>query len=223
LLGFAVHSDLFSHLLLIPFISAYMVFLKKEALKPGPASSRGAAFGWAASGVFTLLTYWLGSHSGFIGSKQDYLACTIFALVLFFVAICFWCLDRATLRLVAFPLAFLFLAVPFPRFVVHGIEVFLQYSSAYCASFLFSLSGMSFIRDGLNFQLPGIQLEVAPECSGIHSTLVLFISSLVAGQLFLRTMTERTLLALVVIPWGFCATHCGFGPLGNSASTSVLI
>src|SRR5262249_56535760 len=34
---------------------------------------------------------------------------------------------------------------------------------------------------GLVFDLPGFSLEVAPECSGIHSTLVLFITSLLAG------------------------------------------
>src|SRR5262249_18557869 len=67
---------------------------------------------------------------------------------------------------------------------------------------MFSLSGMSFLRNGLDFQLPTIHLEVAPECSGIHSTLVLFISSLVAGQLFLRSALDRTLLALAVIPLG---------------------
>jgi exosortase/archaeosortase family protein len=43
---------------------------------------------------------------------------------------------------------------------------------------------------------------VAPECSGIRSTLVLFITSLVAGQLFLRSRWKRALFALAVIPLG---------------------
>ena len=67
---------------------------------------------------------------------------------------------------------------------------------------MFPLTGMSFIRNGLGIQLPGIQLHVAPECSGIHSTLVLFITSLVAGKLFLQTYWKRTALALAVIPLG---------------------
>jgi exosortase/archaeosortase family protein len=50
------------------------------------------------------------------------------------------------------------------------------------------------------FRLPGISLEVAPECSGIHSTLVLFITSLLAGQLLLRRTWKRTVLWLAVIP-----------------------
>ena len=43
---------------------------------------------------------------------------------------------------------------------------------------------------------------MAPECSGIRSTLVLVISSLVAGQLFLRSPWKRLLFAVIVIPLG---------------------
>jgi exosortase/archaeosortase family protein len=48
--------------------------------------------------------------------------------------------------------------------------------------------------------LPGITLEVARECSGINSSYVLFITSLIAGQLFLRKPWKRVALALFVIP-----------------------
>jgi exosortase/archaeosortase family protein len=47
--------------------------------------------------------------------------------------------------------------------------------------------------------MPGITIEVAPQCSGIHSSLVLFISGLVAGHLFLKGTGKRITLALAVI------------------------
>jgi exosortase/archaeosortase family protein len=43
-------------------------------------------------------------------------------------------------------------------------------------------------------------MEVAPQCSGIHSSLALFILSLLAGHLFLRSRWKRATLALAVIP-----------------------
>jgi exosortase/archaeosortase family protein len=43
-------------------------------------------------------------------------------------------------------------------------------------------------------------MEVADECSGIRSSLVLFITSLLAGHLFLNTPWKRAVLTLVVIP-----------------------
>ena len=53
---------------------------------------------------------------------------------------------------------------------------------------------------GLIFQLPGFSMEVAPQCSGIHSSLALFITSLLAGYFFLRSRWKRATLAVAVIP-----------------------
>ena len=38
------------------------------------------------------------------------------------------------------------------------------------------------------------------ECSGIRSSLVLFITSLIAGKMFLKSQTHRALLAAFIIP-----------------------
>jgi exosortase len=59
---------------------------------------------------------------------------------------------------------------------------------------------MPVYQDGLMFRLPGFNLEVATECSGIRSSLMLFIMSLLTGYLFLRKPWNRTVLALAVIP-----------------------
>jgi len=104
------------------------------------------------------------------------------------------------LREIAFPIAFLLFAVPFPNVMLEAIEHFLQHSSADVAFLLFTLSGMPVLRQDTHFQLPGFPLEVAPECSGIHSTLVLFITSFVAGYLFLKSTWRRAALTLFVIP-----------------------
>jgi exosortase/archaeosortase family protein len=61
---------------------------------------------------------------------------------------------------------------------------------------------MPVLRQGIDFQFPGFALEVAPQCSGIHSSLVLFITSLLAGHLFLRSPWRRGALTLAVIPLG---------------------
>ncbi len=56
------------------------------------------------------------------------------------------------------------------------------------------------LADGLELRLPGIPLMVAPECSGIHSTMVLLMTSLMAGHMFLKSPWRRAILALVVGP-----------------------
>jgi exosortase len=82
------------------------------------------------------------------------------------------------------------------------VESGLQHASAEVAARLFPLVGVPFFRTGLWFQLPTITLEVAPECSGIRSTLVLFITSLVAGHLVLEKPWQKAAFAALVVPLG---------------------
>jgi len=50
--------------------------------------------------------------------------------------------------------------------------------------------------------LPGIVIQVAQECSGIRSSWVLFITSVVASHLFLKSTWRRVALVAFVIPLG---------------------
>jgi len=122
------------------------------------------------------------------------------AYVLLLAAAGFVLVGARGVRAVAFPLVLLLFAFPMPTALTKGIEAFLQHGSAEVAHLLFNLTGTPNFRTDLLFQLPRISLLVAPECSGIHSSLALFITSLVAGKLFLRASWRRVLLAVIVVP-----------------------
>jgi exosortase C (VPDSG-CTERM-specific) len=102
----------------------------------------------------------------------------------------------------AFPAFFLLFMVPLPSEIVAALETFFQHTSAGLAYRFIDFSGTPVLRQGLVFNLPRITLEVAQECSGIRSSFVLFILSLLAGNLFLRSNWKRLLLAVFVIPLG---------------------
>ena len=199
---FTLHSELYSHILLIPFISLYLAWLKKNSLPPDSEPDRKLAALPLAAGLLSILGYFFALHSGAKLAPVDSLAWTTLSFVVFFLAACFFCLGKPTLRAVAFPLGLLLFMVPFPAVLKTGIESFLQHASADASELLFGLVGTPLLRQGVSFRLPGISLEVAPECSGIRSSLVLFITSFVAGQLFLYSHWKRAILALVIIPLG---------------------
>jgi len=199
LIRFAAGDDLYSYIPLIPMISLYLVWpQKKKLLLPSePARKLTACF--LAGGLAVIAGYWFAIRSASL-ANEDYLALTIFAFLLFFTGACCLFFGKEMLRTIAFPIGLLIFMVPFPECVRHGIETFLQHGSAAIAAGLFKLSGMPVYQDGLMFRLPGFNLEVATECSGIRSSLVLFIISLLSGYLFLRKPWNRTILALAVIP-----------------------
>ncbi len=198
LLQLAFTDDLYSAIPLVPLLSLYLVWLKRDLpVSFGSAVKPATAF--FTAGFLSLLAYWLALRDRF-GPIENYLAINILAFLFFFVGICFLFLGSLFVRAFTFPLALLIFTIPFPEPARHGIELFLQYGSAEFAGMFFHLAGTPFLRDGLNFHLPGCVLQVAPECSGIHSTLVLAITSLLGAWLFLRSPWKRTALVVVVIP-----------------------
>jgi exosortase len=90
--------------------------------------------------------------------------------------------------------------VPMPDAMANALETASKYASAEVANLLFHLSGTPFVRAGLLFQLPTITIEVAQACSGIRSSWVLFITSILAANLFLRGPWRRFALVAFVIP-----------------------
>jgi len=131
---------------------------------------------------------------------QDYLALTSFATLLFLWGGLLLFYGTANLRAAAFPLLLLVFIVPFPLFLQHEIESVLQVTSAMAASLLFQISGTPVLQEGIIFHLPGFSLKVARECSGIHSSLVLFVTGLVMAQFLLTGFWKKLLLVLLVIP-----------------------
>jgi exosortase len=135
-------------------------------------------------------------------SHNDYLSFNVLAFVLCFAAISALFLGGRFLKAIAFPLGFLVFMVPLPDIVVNAVEIASQHASAETYSWFMNLSGATYYRDGRTFVLPNLTIVVAQECSGIRSSLVLFITSLVAGHMFLHSTWKKVLLAGLVFPLG---------------------
>lgn len=199
-LQFARESELFSYVLLIPIVSAYLVSLKMRELKvdgrPGwPGSLTFLAIGTALVSLDFVLR-----ARGVILPHSDAVALSIASFLAFLASSLFIFLGPSFVKQNAFAVVFLVFMIPFPTAVEHGIEVFFQKTSAEVAATFLNWCNVPVFREGVIFRLPGIVIEVAKECSGIRSSLVLFLVSLVGGILLLRTVSCRIILALVVIP-----------------------
>jgi exosortase C (VPDSG-CTERM-specific) len=199
-------SNLYTHIILIPFIAMYLARLRWRDPTLPPVSLRehgpafGAAFGFALIGLALIGTA-LGIGRGAEGlSRNDWLMLMVSAWVGLLAAGGCWLLGESAMRRLWFAFAFLLLMAPIPTFLIQWINQATQLLSAEVSAWMIHRSGTSMFRDGVLFHLPGITLEVAEECSGIRSSLVLFITSLVAGQMFLRRPWKQAALTLFVLP-----------------------
>ena len=199
LLIYSAGTTLHSHILLIPLISGYLLLLNGKDLPKNTTTSASWAIPFFTLGAAAILA--LGFFSGGL-SRNDSLGLVTFSFLCFLYAGGFLVLGREWMRTLAFPAAFLLFMIPLPDSVADWLETASKIASAEVSAFFFNITGIPVFREGLVFQMPGIVLEVAQECSGIRSSWVLFITSLLASYLFLQSAWRRTFLVLFVLPLG---------------------
>jgi exosortase C (VPDSG-CTERM-specific) len=199
LMGYAAHSDLHSHILLVPLITGYLLYIQRGRFPAAYRTSIAGAVTVGGIGTAALAAdvEWRGSLS-----INDGLALMALAFVSFVAAGGFLFLGSRWMAAKAFPVAFLIFMVPLPDGAVDWLEKASMLASADAAALYFDVAGTPLVRHGTVFELPGIVLQVAQECSGIRSSWVLFITSLLASHVFLRTRWRRIVLVAFVIPLG---------------------
>ena len=196
--AYAAHSDVHSYVLLIPFVSAYLIYIRWKELSRELRSSWGYALLPATAGTGALFASLRFTELG----QNDYMTLIALSFVCFVIAGVFLFLGSKWARSAMFPFFFLAFMIPLPEAAVDSLENASKVASAEVANWLFLLTGTPFLRSGTDFQLPGITITVAKECSGIRSSLVLLITSILATNMFLRTTWRRALLVFAVIPLG---------------------
>ncbi len=193
LASLSLRDGLASHTLLIPFISGYLLWQRSASIDKANGGVRWPALLLGLGGI--ALFAWK-------FKPEDQLSAHILSLCLLLWAGGFAIGGSRLMKACAFPAFFLVFMIPLPSGVVSALEAFFQHTSAELAFRFIDLSGTAVFREGLVFTMPRITIEVAPECSGIRSSFVLFILSLLAGNLFLGSNWKRLFLAFFVVPLG---------------------
>ena len=198
----------YSHGFLIPFMSGYFVWERREklrALSPVPS-----VWGIGLLGLGLLMLV-IGSLGAELYLQRSSLIVVLAGLVLLLR-------GRESLRVLAFPIAFLFFMIPLPAIVVNTVAFPLQLFAAQTATFCLYNFGIPVLREGNVILLAGTTLEVAEACSGIRSLQALLALGTVYGYFSQRVMWKRWMLVLLSIPIAIVANAfrvTGTGVLAN--------
>lgn len=197
LVSFSLQYEHYSHVILIPLVTVWLVYLERKSIFGHIQPCLGVG---TILFVVALALYYLAQKYSPLVDQNDSLALRILSIVLVWMAgFVLWYGPQA-FRAAAFPLAFLLLMVPIPVFLLENAILMLQKGSAEVAYALFRLGGIPVYREGFVFSLPGLNIEVARQCSGIRSSLALVITGLLAGHLFLRSGWRKLSLVSCVLP-----------------------
>ena len=197
LIRFSFQEERYSHIILIPLISASLIFLERKRIFSRVETRWGAGLAPLFGGP---LFYSFG-HAHFASvSENDQLSIAIVSLVLTWIGGFVLCYGIRAFRAGLFPVLFLFLVVPIPDLLLDRVIFWLQSWSAEVSYAAFEVLGVPVFRTGFIFSLPGVTIEVAKECSGIRSSLAMLIMSLLGGHLFLRSAWTKAVLTLAILP-----------------------
>jgi exosortase len=195
---YAVHNDSGSHLLLMPLVIGYLFFTERQKIFSSARTSRGIGLCLMVPGA---VIYWAAMRHILDWPGNTWLSAAALAFALILVGGFVCCYGVAAARTAVFPLCLLTLIVPVPDKALEWIIRLLQQGSTEVAYLLFNAVGVPVLRNGFDLSVPTLTIEVASECSGIRSSIALFITCLLAAHLYLRTFWKKVVFVLLVFPF----------------------
>ena len=189
----------YGHGYLIPFISLYFVWARKDELqlvRPEPSLGGLGIF------VFGVLLGLFAMPMGSAVFSGLVIVVTLNGLLLYLG-------GSKVYRLLWLPALYLIFMVPLPQQIHSRIANPLQhFASMVSAGILDGILGITTIREGNVIRLAGHSLQVAEACSGMRSIMGLSALGVAFAYFWERPIWERILLIVSTIPIAIVANIC---------------
>lgn len=179
-----------SHAFIVPLITIYFVWQKKNELQQARIAT-SAWGGWLLS--VSLLVYIVSSAGGLAFPARVSMVSSLLGVVWF-------CLGNEFIQRLAFPIAFLFFMVPVPYSLISLVSLPLQLMATDVSAGIIGKCAIPVYREGNMLYFVQTQLEVAEACSGIRSLMSLTMISLIFCFLSRDGWWRKAVLVIAAIP-----------------------
>jgi len=187
-------SDEYSSGLLVPFLAAYILWLRRQDLRSTPVQP--ALF--LGLGAFLFAQAVRG-----IGLEYFYSSAERLSVVLSLAALVLLALGWKYLGRVATILLFLCLMLPWPNRIQNAITLPLQRWSTNSAVFCLELVGHEVRQDGNVIHIGAASVAVAEACNGLRMIMAFFVISGLVVLLVKRTWWEKLVILASSLPIAF--------------------
>jgi exosortase D (VPLPA-CTERM-specific) len=175
---------------LIPLVSAYLLWEKRDTLKDIPVKSA-----WMVLPL--LIVFVTLSLYGILGSSGNVSMPSVPILIILFFAFCYG--IEAAKRLLL-PLAFLIFMVPVPAVIERTIGYNLKIISSKLGGAIIALCDISVNVSGNVIDLGVTQLQVVDACSGMRYIFPLLAIGVIYAYFFKKVAWKRVVVVLSTIP-----------------------
>ncbi|HUA88720.1 MAG TPA: VPLPA-CTERM-specific exosortase XrtD [Steroidobacteraceae bacterium] len=184
------HREEYSHGFMIPLVSAFLVWQRRERLRQ--TEFRGSWWG--------VVVVACGLALYFLGTVAAITTVDTYALVIVLMGAALALLGWDAFRIVLVPLALLLLMNPIPNFFYNNLSSQLQLISSQLGVAFIRACGVSVFLEGNVIDLGTYRLQVAEACSGLRYLFPLMTLGVIVGYLFRGRAWMRWTLFLSTIP-----------------------
>lgn len=202
--GYWIDAPEYSHGLLIPPVSAFLIWQQKDRLERVPFEGSWWGVALVLIGGAMLL---LGQLATIYTVVQYAYLITLFGLVLAFT-------GTAPFRLLIMPLFVLVFMIPLPQFLFANLSTKLQLLSSELGVWFIRLFGISVFLEGNVIDLGGYRLQVAEACDGLRYLFPLMTLGFIIAYFYKDALWKRSLLFVSSIPITVIMNSFRIGTIG---------
>ena len=158
-----VSGSYYGHGFLIPLISIYIVWQRKNILKKINLTSEPKGLALVVVGLLI--------HIATASLRVYFISGFSFVIVLY--GLLLFCFGKEISKNLIFPVFFLLAMIPLPLVLIGTLTVKLKLFVAQTATFVLNNIGFPSIRDGSMIRMPNSHIIVAAPCSGLRSLIAL--------------------------------------------------
>jgi exosortase len=185
-----LNSPYYGHGLLVPVVSAYLMFRRRDAV-------RGLVSPGDRLGLVAIIA---GLVMHLLAVQVDVNFASCFAAIVVLWGVIAWVWGRPVALALLFPVAYLGFMVPVDRLLIDAFASPLQLLSAEMAGGFAQAIGVPVTRDGVNLGVPGYTFEVAVPCSGLKSLITMLALGTLYAHLVKARLWQRLALVAGAVP-----------------------
>jgi EpsI family protein len=183
-----VENDTYSYGFVVPFITAYLIWLRRDRLAVIPKVPSFLLGTCVLVGGMAILV---------IGRLSSTNLIEQLSLPLMAFGISFLILGRRATREIAFPLAYLLAMIPLWDVLTNRVHPYFQLYSAMMGVSALRLFDIPVYREGVLIYLPNITLEVAEVCSGVNQLVAILCIGIPVAHVQIASWSKRGLVVMM--------------------------
>lgn len=185
----SIGNEDYSHAILIPFITGYLIWEKRHSLTLEPGSDFKPII-LATFGLLLLALSYLANFKSVYG----------YSIILVAWAVIWFIAGNKSTRKIIIPLALLFFIVPMPVAVHNAISYKLQLVSTDISVEILRWLKISVYQEGNVIDLGSVKLQVVEACSGLRYLLPLIVLAIIISIFYKAPLWRKLMLVVSAIP-----------------------